>query len=83
MGEDRLYEFVDANWKPSSVQEEDEEWYEPDIYEQMESCTEEKIGWMYIAPIMMILLFMRRWIMARWHGSSSTRLRLTSCCGRR
>ena len=57
MGEDRLYEFVDANWKPSSVQEEDEEWYEPDIYEQIESCTEEKIGWMYIASIMIDTAF--------------------------
>jgi hypothetical protein len=49
--------FVDANWEPATVREEDEEWCEPNFYEEIEVCTEEDVGWMRISPFMINTAF--------------------------
>jgi hypothetical protein len=46
--------FVDANWEPATVREEDEE---PDGFEEIEGCTEEDVGWMRVSPIMIFTAF--------------------------
>jgi hypothetical protein len=49
-----LVNFVDADWEPDSIREEDEE---PDDFEEIEGCTEEDVGWMRVSPIMIFTAF--------------------------
>jgi hypothetical protein len=46
--------FVDSNWELSSESEkqEDEDFWGQEILEPIEGCTEEDVGWMRIAPLL-------------------------------
>lgn len=50
---DDFIKFVDANWEscPPEKQEDDE--WEPEIWEPIEGCTEKDVGWMRMAPDML------------------------------
>lgn len=52
-----IVKFVDANWEPATVWEQDEEWCEPDLYEEIEGWTEEDFEWMRISPIIIHTAF--------------------------
>ncbi|KAF2996790.1 hypothetical protein E8E13_000202 [Curvularia kusanoi] len=54
--DDAFVKFVDGNWEPLTESEQDEE-HEDDewgkeVVEPIEGCTEEDVGWMRIAPLM-------------------------------
>lgn len=45
--------FVDANWKPSPPEVQQDDGWEPETWEPIEDCTEEDVGWMRISPMML------------------------------